>query len=228
MHRLIEVMLVSVETGEHRIHHREGNPDVGRLTYLGAEELGRSHAYDVKNGCSQLNLSVEHGRIAGEGTFPPRVADDCDGMIALGVVILLGKRSAVCRLLRAADRCDVREDGVFLLHLSIEGIRIQGGRTVTVGYTVVVSFAEKNQLRWIFYRKRTKHDRIEKAEDRCVRTDAESQREQRHGGESGTAKHRTEAIANILKEIFQPVPPPCRVALFFDRGWIAESAICGL
>ena len=180
-------------------------------------------------------------------------------MIALGVVILIGKRSAegrlnakgrkICagdkryvhlfyivttvdcavdRFLRAADRCDVREDGVFLLHLSIEGIRIQGGRTVTVGYTVVVSFAEKNQLRWIFYRKRTKHDRIEKAEDRCVRTDAESQREQRHGGESGTAKHRTEAIANILKEIFQPVPPPCRVALFFDRGWIAESAICGL
>src|SRR5207248_395239 len=103
-----------------------------------------------------------------------------------------------------------------------------GGRTVPVGYTVLVSLAEKNELRWISYGKRAKHDCIEKAEDRCVRTDTEGEREQRHGGESGATQHRTEAVANVLKKIFQPIPTPCHVALLPDCRWITESATCGL
>ena len=97
-HGLIEVILVSVKARGHGLHHREGNPDVGRLTHLGAEELRRSDADDVEDGRAQLDLSVEHGRIAGEGTLPPRVADDRDGMIAFSVVILVSKRSAEHRL----------------------------------------------------------------------------------------------------------------------------------
>src|SRR5260370_35847642 len=110
---MIEVILVSVKARGHGLHHRERNPDVGRLTHLGTEELRRSDADDVEDGRAQLDLSVEHGRIAGEGTLPPRVADDRDGMIAFGVVILIGERSAKGRLnaegrkICAGDKLDV-------------------------------------------------------------------------------------------------------------------------
>jgi hypothetical protein len=63
---------------------------------------------------------------------------------------------------------------------------------------------------------------VDDREDRGVGADAQSQRQQRHGGEHGTAPKRAEPVAQISSDLVQPGAVPSRSDAFLGLFDAAE------
>ena len=64
--------------------------------------------------------------------------------------------------------------------------------------------------------------------ERCGRrTYAEGSGHDRKQGKGGGSAQGARAVANVLSEMFEPVPAPGNVAFFTQESFIAESAACG-
>ena len=72
--------------------------------------------------------------------------------------------------------------------------------------------------------KRTEDQRIDDAEHRAVRADAEREREDRRHGESRAAAERAERVADVLSRAVPPGPGRQVVHLLFDEGHVADGA----
>ena len=75
--------------------------------------------------------------------------------------------------------------------------------------------------------KRAQQQGVEQAENGGVGADAESQRENRDGGEGGRATHRSQAVADVLPEPVERIPAPHFAGELLDVGAVAELAADG-
>src|SRR5690242_6110421 len=75
---------------------------------------------------------------------------------------------------------------------------------------------EHKELLGLSHGKQLKHRRVNQAEDRCVCPNAKSESEDGDCGESRVAAKLAEAVAQILKQGFEPLEAPGRAHVFFD------------
>ena len=71
---------------------------------------------------------------------------------------------------------------------------------------------------------RPQQHRIDDAEDRGVRADAECERQHREGRERTRASHGAEGVAHVLCELFERHPPPGVAAGLAQQQFIAKAA----
>ena len=76
---------------------------------------------------------------------------------------------------------------------------------------------------------RPQKNRINHAEQRCVRTDAEGQRQDGYGGEAGILAQLPQAVAAVGEHRVQPIPNPFFANLLFylfDAAQFNLSSTC--
>ncbi len=84
------------------------------------------------------------------------------------------------------------------------------------------------KLLWLLDSQRLQQDRVDQAEDRGIGANPERQREQRDGGESAIRPKRSQSVANVLANRFQPRPDPRLSAGFENPRRISERGATGL
>jgi hypothetical protein len=77
-------------------------------------------------------------------------------------------------------------------------------------------------------RQRPQQHRVHHAEDGGVRSNAESERENRHGGEARIALKLPQAVTEVLQEIFEVIDLAHVTALLFDLVFAAQLAQGGV
>ena len=96
--RCQKIIVVVAPVRWNRLHHREGNPDVGSMPDGRSKELGRCDADDAECGRAHLQRSVQDIRIAQKSALPPRIADNGYRVVALGPVVGVRERTAYQRM----------------------------------------------------------------------------------------------------------------------------------
>jgi len=151
-----------------------------------------------------------------------------DGLDANHIRLLAVVDEAVDVVFEAEDGRGVGEDVVLALKLAVEGIGVELGAGEAVGNAAPVFDAELDKPLRVFDGERTQHHGIEKAENRGVGADAQSQGDERDDGDGGCAQHGAQAIAGVLEEGFEPTPAPCGLAVLAEEGGIAETLVRGV
>jgi hypothetical protein len=93
---------------------------------------------------------------------------------------------------------------------------------------LVPPLTQAYELFGVGVRQGTKNDGAYQAEDCGVRTDAKRESKSRGQGETGTLEKRTERVAYVGKEAFDPGPAPGFVSLFADKSGVAYGAVSGV
>ena len=81
---------------------------------------------------------------------------------------------------------------------------------------------QHHQRGGIGHRQRTHQQRVQKAENRRVRPNAERQREGRHQREPGIAQNRPRGVAKVLKKLLRERPAPRGTSILLNAADISQ------
>src|SRR3954470_1339927 len=125
----------------------------------------------------------------------------------------------------AVDSGHVREDPILLPKFPIKGIGEELPASIRERILAAdpLSFAEQDQLLRLEHGERTEQNGVQKAENRCVRANAESQGENGDRGRAGIPGEHPQSETDILEEIATK-PVAGLIKLFLGLSDIAEGA----
>src|SRR5687767_4114397 len=219
----------------------KGNGDVESFVGFQAAKSFRSDADDFKGMAVELDGFAENVGRAAVMILPESVADDGDGAVLAAVVQIIFAIEDAAAFGRNAE--DVEEiaadpeavdDALFALLREVEATRAIGegaGETVLMiangfpqrnGEMIVAADGEADQAMRIGHGKRTKHERVDDAEDRGVGADAERERKNSGDGEAARGHKIAPAVAKILRDRIEPTPAPGVAAFFAKARDVAE------
>ncbi len=81
--------------------------------------------------------------------------------------------------------------------------KVGPGDLAGLGVMPLVNLSAPDEPAWVWIRQGSNENRVEDAEHRCIRADAERERYHGHCCEAGTSQHRPQAVAHILNQVFK-------------------------
>ena len=192
----------------------------------GVVEARRHHADDVVGPLVERDLTADHGRIAGEAIAPQPVAEN-DDLLAPGPVFLGREDAAAFRRhvedaeeagghTRADDALGIAVAGHVearelhrrrrreCLHRLDAVDEVAGRDAAAVAPQILVQRDDSLRRR---ERQRLQHDRLDGAEDRGSRADAESERDDSGEREPGAAKQLPDGEGDVLPQFGHVLGP---------------------
>jgi hypothetical protein len=188
---------------------------------LRAEELWRGDADDRERAPLHLEQAPDNARIAAEPPLPIAMADHRHGF-----AIPLGQRPAQDRVdaehgvvitrdqlrqrelrftvdtdMRVQERTEGRESRK---HGAVRGEIRGGGGREREDVAARAALTKHDEVARVADGKRPQEHRVGQGEDRCVRADAERQRQHRDRGEHRIAAQGTNAVTQVARQIVEP------------------------
>src|SRR5690349_21224588 len=204
---------------------RGGRPDIVAMQQIRANKTPSNDADYLQSHIVQVNRPADDLWIAGELRLPSVVAEHADRVGSFHPVVAVGEQAAELRrgvkerkiaaagylnvdFLRAALQYQIRTGGENR-HGRVENIvqvsqRAKSGKAERRTSEVRHSCDDLNDAMRLAYRKALEQNTIHECEDRCVRSDAESQRQQRDGREAGRFPKAAYRVAKVLHDLLQP------------------------
>ena len=96
---------------------------------------------------------------------------------------------------------DLVEDPISFTELAIERIREKGVVCQVLRASFTSGIAEEDQFMRGHYRKRTEYYSVQKAEDRCVCSDKERERQDCDHREAGTLRQLAHGVTQIVPDV---------------------------
>ena len=223
------VALARIEPGAARLdlfRHHQRNPELRRERNLRPDKTGWRDADDREAMSVEQNSFADDGGITSETLLPAGVTDDHDRVRA-GCSIFLWQKAAPQRRFHTEDIEVIPRNIVTpgaLVHAVVaqagddKAIGEQAGEDgVAVAVVLVVQVrleseigpiaqlpVDRDQLRRLAHRQRSKQHRIDQAEDRGVRANPERHGKNSQRGKAGMLQQLAPAIANVLSQCTHP------------------------
>jgi len=211
----------------------ERQRDVGRLANRRSREAGRTDADNGHGHALYQQRTADHGIVTRERTLPVAVADDGRGNRSRPIVVAHeepadgrpqserfverathpGGRRAHDRVGRSDVERRVAEPAHVRKHVPLIGQTAHERIRETVpAFSAGQDHRHLHQLLRVAHRKGAEQQRLNEAEDRRVRANAERERQDRDECEPGRSAQRSRRVQQIAPRIVQP-PERSRVAL---------------